>query len=403
MIQTAVFGFGNIGGGVVDVIEGNQSEIVKRIPEGMAVKYVLDIRDFPDSPYRDRVVHDIDIILNDPEIRVVCETMGGKEPAFTFTKRALERGISVCSSNKELVEAHGAELLEIARKNHCSYLFEASVGGGIPLLRTLIESLSQERVTSILGILNGTTNFILSKMEAVGADYAQTLKEAQELGYAERNPTADVEGHDTGRKIAILSSLMTGKTVHYDDITVEGISAITSSDFDWAHRKGYTIKLLGRSARADSGLQVLTAPYLVPKTHPLAMVNDVFNGVFLHGNMVDDVMLYGRGAGKLPTGSAVVADMLEAAAHQGETVPVRWSNEVLTPLPKSQNADRYCVRVPSANRADAERALEGMVEEVWSNEDDHEFVCATKRIEAGELEARLNQLGDSVSRIRILA
>ena len=299
MIQMAVLGFGTVGGGVVEVIDRNQDVIRKTVPEGIFVKYILDLRDFPGSPYNDRVTHDYQDILGDDEISVICETMGGREPAYTFTKKALERGISVCTSNKELVAAHGPELLEIARNHNCSYLFEASVGGGIPLIRPINACLRQEDITAVFGILNGTTNYILTRMEKSGLTFEDALKEAQEKGYAERNPAADVEGHDACRKIAILSSLISGKTVRYEDIPCEGISNITTADFSYARSIKRAIKLLGVSRKlADGGISVRTAPFLVREDHPLHSVQDVFNGVFVHGNMVDDLMFYGRGAGK---------------------------------------------------------------------------------------------------------
>ena len=377
MIQAAIMGFGNIGSGVAAVLESNHEQISRVIPGGIHVKYILDIRDFPDSPYADRIVHDLDTILADPEIKVICETMGGKEPAFSFSKKALEKGISVCSSNKELVEAFGPQLLETAREHNCSYLFEASVGGGIPLITPLLSCLGQEDILSITGILNGTTNYILTKMEHFGADYETVLKEAQELGYAERNPAADVEGYDTGRKISILSSLITGKTVRFADIHTEGITKITPADFAFTRKNGYTIKLLGLSRRkppvrtagvssdADEQIEVMTAPFLIPENHPLHGVMDVFNGVLVSGNMVDDLMFYGRGAGKYPTGSAVVADMMLAARNPGSTVPVRWDPQVLTPVPSQDCINTFYIRFDAEKKASVCAAFEGMIREEW--------------------------------------
>ena len=242
---------------------------------------------------------------------MICETMGGREPAYTFTRKALERGISVCTSNKELVAAYGPELLEIAKAHNCSYLFEASVGGGIPLIRPINACLTQEDITAVFGILNGTTNYILTRMEKSGLSFENALREAQEKGYAERNPAADVEGRDACRKIAILSSLISGKTVRYEDIPCEGISRVTTVDFGYARSINRAIKLLGVSRKLENGkLSVRTAPFLVREDHPLHSVQDVFNGVFVHGNMVDDLMFYGRGAGKFPTASAVVSDVM---------------------------------------------------------------------------------------------
>ena len=353
MVYAAVLGFGTVGGGVVDLIEKNQEQIRRTIPEGLYVKYILDIREFPGSPYADRVVHDIDVILSDPEIKVICETMGGKEPACTFTRKALERGISVCTSNKELVAAFGPQLLETAAKHGCSYLFEASVGGGIPLLHPLLECLSQEKITSILGILNGTTNYILTKMEQEGADFDTVLKEAQALGYAERNPQADVEGHDAGRKICILSSLATGKNVVYENISVEGITSVIPEDFELAAHYGCTIKLLGVSQMEGENTYVFTAPFLVKRDHPLCSASDVFNAILVHGTMVDDVMFYGRGAGKLPTGSAVVSDMIRLAKNVGRPIRIEWSGEEFPVSDLSTREGCFYVRV---GREDLEAA-----------------------------------------------
>ena len=360
MIQMAVLGFGTVGGGVVEVIDRNQEVIRKTVPQGIFVKYILDLRDFPDSPYNDRVTHDYQDILDDGEISVICETMGGREPAYTFTKKALERGISVCTSNKELVAAHGPELLEIARCHNCSYLFEASVGGGIPLIRPINACLTQEDITSVFGILNGTTNYILTRMERSGLSFEDALREAQEKGYAERNPAADVEGHDACRKIAILSSLISAKTVRYEDIPCEGISRITTADFGYARSMKMAIKLLGVSRKQeDGGLSVRTAPFLVREDHPLHSVQDVFNGVFVHGNMVDDLMFYGRGAGKYPTASAVVSDVMECARNLGRNVDCNWSGEVLKIADPMKESYRYFVRLDQDEKEAAAAAFKG--------------------------------------------
>ena len=311
MINIAILGFGNIGSGVAEVIEKNQAEIKKVLGDNLHVKYILDIRDIPG------VVNDINVIVNDPDIKIICETMGGKEPAYTYTHLALERGISVCSSNKELVDAHGVELSAIAREHKCSYLFEASVGGGIPVLRTIREACGHEKVSRIAGILNGTCNYILTNMKA-GKSFDDALKEAQEKGFAERNPAADVEGHDTARKIAILASLVSGKKFSYEQVSCEGITNITQQDISDAEANGMSIKLLGVYEAETQSVNV--APYLVPSSSPLYGVNDVFNGIMITGNMLDNVMFYGRGAGKLPTASAVVSDVIECAKTLGRNV-----------------------------------------------------------------------------------
>ena len=312
MINVAILGYGNIGSGVGQVIEQNSAEIKRVLGDTLHVKYFLDIRDIPG------VVNDINVIVNDPDIKVVCETMGGKEPAYTYTHLALEHGISVCSSNKELVDAYGVELSAIAREHNCSYLFEASVGGGIPIIRPLREACAHEKITLIAGILNGTCNYILTNMKA-GKDFETALREAQEKGFAERNPAADVEGHDTARKIAILASLVSGKKYSYEQVSCEGITNITPEDFAMAESRGMSIKLLG-VYDAEKG-SVHVAPYLVAQSSPLYGVNDVFNGIMIHGTQVDNLMFYGRGAGKLPTASAVVSDVIECAKNIGRNIP----------------------------------------------------------------------------------
>ncbi|MBQ9564149.1 MAG: homoserine dehydrogenase [Synergistaceae bacterium] len=335
----AVLGFGTVGGGVVELIEKNQEEVSRAAGGEVYVKYILDIRDFPGSPYADRVVRDVNTILEDPEIKVICETMGGTEPAFSYTRRALKRGISVCTSNKELVDAFGGELTNVAREYYCSYLFEASVGGGIPLLRPLREALKQEKLGSVMGILNGTCNYILTKMGTEDMEFADALKQAQENGFAERNPDADILGHDTARKLAILASLLSGNRVSHEQIPCEGITKITKADIQRARDQGKAIKLLGVCQRdPDTGsLSAMTAPCLVPMDNPLYGVSDVFNGVLVHGNMVGDVMFYGRGAGKLPTASAVVSDVIECVRNEGRFVdnglPSPENKAVLTDFP----------------------------------------------------------------------
>ncbi len=345
MIEAAVFGYGNIGSGVVTVIEENQDRIEKAVGERIHVKYVLDLRDFEGDPIQSRVVHDVETILNDPEIRIIAETMGGNEPAYTFTKKALEKGKSVCTSNKELVANHGAELIRIAAENNCSYLFEASVGGGIPVIRVITEALLQERIMDISGIVNGTTNYILTKMGAEGMDFDTALTQAQVKGYAERNPEADVEGYDAVRKIAILSSLMSGKTVDYKKIYTEGITKIAAEDFEYAKKRGGAIKLVASSRISDEGFDIRVAPVLLPGDHPLCGVNDVFNGIFIKGNMLDDSMYYGRGAGKLPTASAVVADILQCARHLGKHIDINWSEEEAKIANHDKSKSRFFIRL----------------------------------------------------------
>ncbi|MCR5321621.1 MAG: homoserine dehydrogenase [Lachnospiraceae bacterium] len=357
MIRAAILGYGNIGGGVAEVITKNQDQVAKAVGDSVEIKYVLDLREFPGDPMEKKVVHDIDTIVNDPEIKVIAETMGGDEPAYTFTKKALEAGKSVCTSNKELVANHGPELMRIAKEHDCNYFIEASVGGGIPIIRTLNEALKQEHILNVTGIVNGTTNYILTKMEKEGAAYADVLKQAQDLGYAERNPEADVEGYDACRKIAILSSLMSGKNVDFKEVYTEGITKIGAEDFLYAKKMGKTIKLLAMSKKEENGYNVMVAPFYLGENHPLYPVNDVFNAVFVKGDMLDDSMYYGRGAGKLPTASAVVADMIQAAKNLGKNLPVEWSDEKETILPVENTSRAFFVRL-DINQVTPQQALD---------------------------------------------
>ena len=377
--------------------------IRKTVPEGIYVKYILDLRDFPGNPYEERVTHDYKEILEDGGISVICETMGGKKPAYEFTKAALERGISVCTSNKELVAAHGPELLKIAAANNCSYLFEASVGGGIPLIRPINSCLKQENITAVFGILNGTTNYILTRMEKAGLGFADALREAQEKGYAEKNPEADVEGHDACRKIAILSSLVCGRTVPFEDIPCEGISRITPDDFGYARAMNMAIKLLGTSRRnADGSMSVRTAPFLVREDHPLHSVQDVFNGVFVHGNMVDDLMFYGRGAGKFPTASAVVSDVMECAKNIGRTVRFIWDDEVMALSDPEADSYRYFIRTDSA---EAEKAAElfGQIAAIrYEGAPEGEFAFVTPLMTEKEFKAAEDSMSSVKQCIRLL-
>ena len=314
MTKVAILGFGTVGSGVAEVLSKNSQGIARRSGGEIQVKYILDVRDFPDSPFKDCFVKDFSIIENDPEVEVVVETIGGAKVALEFTTRALKAGKSVVSSNKELVATHGYELLQLAKANGVSYLFEASVGGGIPILRPLTNCLSANEVEQITGILNGTTNYILTRMIKAGVTFVQALKEAQDNGYAEKDPTADVDGHDACRKICILSALACGQHVYPQQVPTQGIREVTLADVAYADSCGYKIKLLGRCLREPEGkVCAFVAPHLVSCENPLAGVEDVFNAIAVTGNAVGDVMFYGRGAGKLPTASAVVADVIDIA------------------------------------------------------------------------------------------
>ena len=398
MIQVAVLGYGTVGSGVVEVIEKNKAEINKKSGEALNIKYILDLRDFPGDPYEDKVVHDVNVIMDDPEVKIICETMGGLKPAYDFTKRALMSGKSVCTSNKELVAAHGPELIRIAHENKCNYLFEASVGGGIPIIRPLNYSLTAEKIDAITGILNGTTNYILSKMEKEGADFAEVLKEAQEKGYAERNPEADVEGYDACRKIAILSSLMCGKNVKYEDIYTEGITMITATDFVYAHAMGKTIKLLAQSKEVDGKFYAMVAPFLIGRDHPLYMVNDVFNAVCVHGNMLGDSMYYGKGAGKVPTASAVVSDVVDCARHLGKVIMCFWDDTDVTLTGIEEAKRSFFVRVSDDKEKEAIAAFESI--RVVEADVPGEFAFVTDVMTEKEFNEKAEKIG-IISRIRI--
>ena len=318
MVNVAILGFGVVGSGAAEVLTNNRRVIEKNVGEVVAVKRILDLRDFPDSPFGALITHDFNDILNDPEISVVAEMMGGSHPAYDFTKACLEAGKSVVTSNKEVVANFGAELLELAAKNGVRYLFEASVGGGIPIIRPMVNDLASNEIISVNGILNGTTNYILTKMLGEGAAYEDVLKDAQAKGYAERNPAADVEGLDAARKIVILAALAFGKLLNPNEIHCEGITKISAEDAAFAKDNGYSVKLIGHTELVDGKVLAMVSPRLVPDHNPLAGVCDVFNGILVDANMLGECMFYGKGAGKLPTASAVVADILDIAAHNGK-------------------------------------------------------------------------------------
>ncbi len=344
MSKIAVMGYGTVGSGVVEVMLNNYDLIAKRAGEPIDIKYVLDLRDFPGSVIEDRLVKDFDIIKNDAEVGVVVETMGGLHPAYEFVKASLLAGKSVCTSNKELVAKYGSELIGIAKENNVNFLFEASVGGGIPVIRPLIQALTADAIEEITGILNGTTNYILTKMRDDGSDFESVLKEAQELGYAERKPEADVCGYDACRKIAILTSLAYGKQVDFEDIYTEGITAITAEDFKYAKAAKAAIKLFGTSRMVDGKVLAMVAPMMIKQSHPLYAVNDVFNAIYVRGNMVGDIMFYGKGAGMLPTASAVAADVIDAVKHKGTNIRIIWSDEKQELLPVQDAKHRFFVR-----------------------------------------------------------
>ena len=346
-MKIAVMGYGTIGSGVVEVLQINKEKIAKRSGEAVEVKYILDLREFPGDPMEDKIVHDYQTIVDDPEIGIVVETMGGVEPAFTFVKAMLEAGKQVATSNKNLVAAKGAELIKIAREHNVNFQFEASVGGGIPIIRPLNKCLTADEIEEITGILNGTTNYMLTKMANEGADFDEVLKDAQEKGYAEKDPTADIEGHDPCRKIAILTSLVCGQQVDFEDIHCEGITKISAIDFKYAKSMGRSIKLLASSKKVGESFSCMVAPFMLSQEHPLCGVNDVFNGIFVHGNVLGDAMFYGSGAGKLPTASAVVADVVDMVKHQNTNIYIDWKPEKIELLDYKDNVNAFFVRTTS--------------------------------------------------------
>lgn len=403
MVKIAVLGYGTVGSGVVEVLATNGTSINKRAGEDIEIKYVLDLKDFPGDTVEKLIVHDVDTIMNDPEIKIVVEVMGGVEPAFTFVKKALENGKSVVTSNKELVAKHGAELLAMAKEKKLNFLFEASVGGGIPIIRPLNQSLTADEITQITGILNGTTNYILTKMAREGLEFDTVLKEAQEKGYAERNPDADIKGFDACRKIAILTSLAFGSQVDYEDIYTEGITNITDKDFKYAEKMGYSIKLLASSKKIDDVVYAMVAPFMINESHPLYSVNDVLNGIYINGNVIGDVMFFGAGAGKLPTASAVVTDVVDCAKHLGTNIMSIWSTNKRELGDISNSKNRFFIRISgteSAKLADIKAAF-GDVKVIQADGLADEFAVVTGEISEKAYEEGAKKIDGIINRIRI--
>ncbi len=401
MFNVAILGFGTVGSGVYEVIKENNALLKQKTGEDIAVKKILDIRDFPDSEWESLVVHDIKEIIEDNDIDAVVETMGGTSPAFEFVRDALLSGKHVTTSNKALVAAHGTELLKIAKEKNVNFFFEASVGGGIPIIRTLTESYAGEHFKEITGILNGTTNYILTKMDSEGEDFEKALSTAQELGYAERNPEADVKGHDTCRKIAILASLATGKEVNFEEIYTEGITKIDTTDFEYAKHMKLSIKLFGDSKFEDDMVYAFVAPVMVERDHPLYMVNDVFNGIMVEGNMLGKSMLYGSGAGKLPTASAVVADIIAITKNKDKNIPFGWVNEKQAVADMNETSHKYFVRFKGKDTQFINKCKETFkgAKEVYLDGKD-EFALVTGLIKEKDFLMDLNNLGSVIKYIR---
>lgn len=399
MINVSVLGYGTVGSGVVEILKENADLITKRAGEEIRVKSVLDLRDFPGDPVQDMIVHDFEEIKNDPDVQIVVETMGGVHPAYEFVKASLESGKSVSTSNKALVAAYGPELLEIAQEHNVNFLFEASVGGGIPIIRPLKISLAPDEILEISGILNGTTNYILTEMTNNGSAFDTVLKDAQDKGYAEKDPTADVEGYDACRKIAILTSLAYGKQLDFEDIYTEGITKITTNDFAYAKKAGYTIKLLAMSKEVDGKYFAMVTPCMINDQNPLYFVNDVFNGILVHGNTLGNTMYYGAGAGKLPTASAVVSDIIDCVKHLGKTVFCFWDKEELTLSSMDDSVKRFFVRVKDADFAKAKEVF-GDVEEIDA-QIAGEKGFFTQAMSEKAFKEKSAQVGEIISRIRV--
>lgn len=398
MADIAVLGHGVVGSGVLEVLLSHRESIAKRAKEELNVKYILDIREFPDLPYCDRFTKDFDRILNDDSVKIVVEVMGGLEPAFPYVKACLEHGKSVVTSNKELVAAKGAELLAIAQRNNLNFLFEASVGGGIPIIRPISQCLAANEVSEIAGILNGTTNFILTKMIREHMGFEEALELAQQLGYAERDPAADVEGDDACRKICILASLAFGTHVYPRDVHTEGITHVTLGDVGYAEAWGGVIKLIGEVRTLENGkIQIEVCPMFVSRESQLSSVDDVFNGIMVRGDATGDVVFYGKGAGKLPTASAVVADVIDCVKHFKARKYLFWEDAKPGYVEPYENMVEEVFIRAKGNDSDAafevvEQVFEGAERLIRREEEEGEIGFTVKDVKVKELEARFARL-----------
>lgn len=412
MVQAAVMGYGVVGSGVVEVLMQHTESIARRTKEEIGIKYILDIRDFPDSPFREKFTKSFEDILNDDEVKVVAEVMGGVHPAYEFTRQLLESGKSVVTSNKELVATKGAELLKIAKEHNVNYLFEASVGGGVPIIRPLSQCLAANDVIEIAGILNGTTNFILTKMIRENMSFADALAMAQQLGYAERNPAADIEGHDASRKISILASLAYGKHVYPEYVHTDGITRITLEDVAYAASWGGVIKLIGQVKRLeDDTLDITVEPMLIEKSSQLANVDDVFNGILVRGDSTGDVVFYGKGAGKLPTASAVVADIIDCVKHLKKRKYFDWADgdaSLVKPYEETSFPVYLRLKTDISKQALTEKVqtlFPNAREIVRANAASDEYAFATEKMTVGAREKALAALEEGgvqvLSKIRI--
>lgn len=401
MINVSILGYGTIGSGVFQVLKENCQIIKERTGEEIKVKSILDLRDFKGDCAEELIVHDFKEIDADSSINIVVETMGGLHPAYEFVKASLEKGRSVCTSNKALVAAFGPELINIAEEKKCNFLFEASVGGGIPIIRPLKSSLAPDVIEQISGILNGTTNYILTEMTEKGADFETVLKDAQAKGYAEKDPSADIEGYDACRKIAILASLAYGHQTDFEDIYTEGITKITDRDINYAKKLKSKIKIIASCKNTNGKVSAMVAPGLVNATHPLYSVDGVFNAILVKGNMAGDIMFYGQGAGKLATASAVVSDIIEAAKHPGINIKTIWDNQKLKLVPFEENISKFFVRVSGTKEENEAKVKEafGNVTPVEAGYSD-EYAFITEEITEGVYESAEKSLGNIINKIR---
>ena len=400
VIKAALLGFGTVGTGVYKVLKNQEKEMSAKIGCKVEIKKIL-VRNIEKAAAKiedaSLLTSQWDEIINDPEIEIVIELMGGINPAKEYILSALKAGKHVVSANKDLIAVHGHELLDAAHESKVDFLFEAAVAGGIPIIRPLKQCLAGNHMTEVMGIVNGTTNFILTKMTQEGMEFKDALALATELGYAEADPTADIEGLDAGRKVAIMASIAFHSRVVFADVYTEGITKITPEDMEYAREMGRSIKLLGTSKKlGDDSFYALVAPFLVGQENPLYSVNGVFNSIFVHGNMLGDAMFYGSGAGKLPTASAVAADVVEAAKHLHDTIPNNWSNEEMTLMEPDSVEGRFFVRVKDTSLDEVDKAF-GKVEAVIEPDSlPEEFGFITRLMTQGEYKARVKALGENV-------
>lgn len=407
MAKAAVLGYGVVGSGTVELFYKNAESIRKRTGQkDLDIKYILDIRDFPDSPYVDKFTKNFDDILNDDEVSIVAEVMGGVHPAYDFVKAALEKGKSCVTSNKEMVAQKGAELLKIAKEHNCNFMFEASTGGAIPLIRPLHQCLAANDITAVAGILNGTTNFILTKMFSENMAFDDALALAQKLGYAEKNPAADVEGLDACRKICILSSLVYGKHVYPDYIHTEGITAITKADVEYAEAWGGKVKLIGSVKKCANGkILPMVRPAFVCNDMQLSNISDVFNGITVYGDGFDEVMFYGRGAGKLPTASAVLGDVIDCARLSGTSVSQTWEDSDNADFIEDYKNDAVAmyVRTSGADKAQIEKLFGNVEYLAKDNAPAGEIAFITPELVEKDIDEKLSALnGEILGKIRVL-